>query len=391
MRILYIAAGIPVPGTLGGSTHAYEVARGLAARGHDVHLIAAAYEAGLTGWRPRDLRVPQAQPLDGFTLYQQNLPKALSLPAVPAIETIARRIRPDLIIERYYNLAGAGMIVAQRLGIPTLLEVNALIVDPPQVRKRRLDDACGGPLRRWAEQQCRWADRIITPLHTTVPASIAREKIVELPWGADVERFGPRQPHSGPPVVVFLGSFRSWHGVTDAVRAALLLIERGHDYRFRLIGDGPERAAAEALAAPHADRFEFVGALPYRAVPAALADADLGVAPFNTAAHPALQHAGFFWSPLKIYEYMAARLPVVTADITPLNQVIREGSEGALFREGDIGSLADAISRVLSNTDAARQMGERARERVTAHYSWQQHCADIERIALSLVDGRASV
>jgi glycosyltransferase involved in cell wall biosynthesis len=385
MRILYLAAGIPVPGTLGGSTHAYEVARGLAARGHDVHLVAAAYEAGLTGWRLRDLRLPQAQPLDGFTLYQQNLPKTLSLLATAAIARLARRIRPDLIIERYYNLAGAGMIAARRLTVPTILEVNALIVDPPQVRKRRIDDAFGGPLRRWAETQCRWADRIITPLHTTVPASIARSKIVELPWGADVARFGPPQPHSGPPVVVFLGSFRAWHGVTDAVRAALLLIERGHDLQFRLIGDGPERAAAEALAAPHAARFHFSGALAYDAVPAALADAALGVAPFNTAAHPALQHAGFFWSPLKIYEYMAAHLPVVTADIPPLNQIIREGREGALFREGDPASLADAISRVLADRTAARRMGEQARDRVVAHYSWQQHCADIERIAQEIV------
>jgi glycosyltransferase involved in cell wall biosynthesis len=373
MNILYVASGIPVPGTLGGSTHAYEVARGLARLGHDLHLVAA----GAWGWRPRAY--------GGFQLHHQRLPKALGLLGAAQVLRLARAIRPDVIMERYYNFAGAGLLAARRLGLPSLLEVNALIVDPPAVRKRRLDDALGGPMRRYAELQCRWAGRIVTPLHTTVPASIPRSKIVELPWGADVERFGPRAAPERAPTVVFMGSFRAWHGVTDFVRAALLLLDQGHDMRFVLIGDGPERAAAEALAAPQAARFRFSGAIPYEQVPAALARADLGVAPFNTARHPALVSAGFFWSPLKIYEYMAAGLPVVTARIPPLNEVIREGQEGALFAEGDVPSLAAAIARALADPAAARAMGAQARARVVARYSWERHCAELERLLGELV------
>ena len=393
MRILYLAAGIPVPGSLGGSTHAYEVARGLAQLGHELHLVAASHE-GWGGLAP--FARPVSSSLDGFRLHHQDVPKALSLLGAAPILRLARALRPDAIIERYYNFAGVGLIAARQVGVPALLEVNALIVDPPSVRKRRLDDALGGPMRRWATWQCNTADRIVTPLHTTVPAAIPRHKIIELPWGANVERFAAvaasRQSstvHRPPSTVVFMGSFRAWHGVTDFVRAALLLLEQGHALRFTLIGDGPERAAAEALAAPRAASFRFTGAVPYAQVPALLAEADLGVAPFNTAPHPALRAAGFFWSPLKIYEYMAAGLPVVTANLPPLSTVIRDGVEGALFPEGDVHALAAAIARVLAEPAAARAMGARARERVVAHYSWQHHCAELERILLGLTSAPA--
>lgn len=390
MNILYIASGIPVPGTLGGSTHTREVARGLAQRGHTVHLVAM----GQPGWRglaPFSRLVSSSG--DGFYLYHQDVPKGLAFLGAWPILRLARAVRPDVIIERYYNFAGAGVWAARRLGIPCLLEVNALIIDPPVVFKRWLDDRLGGPLRHWALTQCRWATRIVTPLHTTVPAEIPRTKIIELPWGADVVRFAP--PDRGqtpandqPPTALFLGSFRAWHGVVDFVQAAVWLLERGYDYRFTLIGDGPERPAAERYAAAWPGRFRFTGAIPYEQVPAELHQATVGVAPFVTRAHPALQAAGFFWSPLKIYEYMAAGLPVVTTDLPPLNTIIRDGIEGTLFREGDVMDLAHAIMRVLADQAQARAMGARARARVVANYSWQRHCAELEQVLITMGNPR---
>jgi glycosyltransferase involved in cell wall biosynthesis len=392
VKILYVASGIPVPGTLGGSTHTLEVARGLAARGHTVHVVASSHE----GWGgPAALFRPSSARYTGFFLHHLDIPKIASLLGAPVLGRLGRAIRPDVVMERYYNFAGTGLLAARQLKVPSLLEVNALIIDPPAVHKRRLDDALGGPMRLWAVTQCQWASRIVTPLHTTVPAEIARDKIVELPWGANVERFSivdfrlPISDRLDPihnPVVVFLGSFRAWHGVLHFVRAAELLLREERAVQFLLIGDGPERAEAERLAAGWPGRrFTFTGAVAYDDVPGLLARASIGVAPFDTAPHPALRSAGFFWSPLKVYEYMAAGLPVVTTNIHPLNQVVRDGQEGVLFPEGDVRGLACAIGRLLDDPDAARAMGERARVRVSEHYTWARHCEALEQIMLELV------
>jgi glycosyltransferase involved in cell wall biosynthesis len=382
MRILYIANGIPVPGTLGGSTHAYEVARGLAQRGHEMHLLASSSEqwGGLSS-----LTRPVSSRLAGFHLHHLDVPKALTWLAAWPLVRLLRALRPDVVMERYYNFAGVGVWAAHRLGIPCLLEVNALLVDPPAVRKRRIDLAMGSPMQHQAVAQCRRAQRIVTPLHTTVPPVIPRSKIVELPWGADVQRFTPADKPPPLPTAIFVGSFRAWHGAVDVVKAAALLLAMGRDYRFVLLGDGPERPHAVTLAAAWPGRFIFTGALPYEQVPESLQQATVGVAPFNPARHPALQAAGFFWSPLKVYEYMAAGLPVVTTDLHPLNTIIRDGEEGALFREGDVHDLAAALDRLLHNPAAARAMGSKARARVVEHYSWQRHCAELEEVLAGMV------
>lgn len=186
MNILYVASGIPLPGSLGGSTHTLEVARGLVAHGHTVHVVACSRE----GWSgPAPFVRPVTSLYHGFYLHHLDIPKSISFLNAPVIVRLARAIRPDIVMERYYNFAGGGLLAARALHVPAILEVNALMIDPPEVFKRRLDDWLGGPMRRWAVAQCRWAARIVTPLHTTVPPEIPREKIVELPWGANVERF----------------------------------------------------------------------------------------------------------------------------------------------------------------------------------------------------------
>ena len=124
----------------------------------------------------------------------------------------------------------------------------------------------------------------------------------------------------------------------------------------------------------------FAGRLPYSDVPRHLAVADIGVAPFEPARHPALRHFGFYWSPLKIFEYGAMALPTVCPAIPPLDTIVRDGREGRLYREGDRAGLVAALTALLDDDAGRRAMGAAARARVVAEYSWAAHCRALDGI-----------
>jgi glycosyltransferase involved in cell wall biosynthesis len=393
MKILYVAGAIPLPGTSGGATHVLEVAHGLARRGQRLHVMA------------RGQRWHHVDTGGAFDVTLLPFPDKLAYLALPEVYSIARRFAPDVIMERYYNFAGAGMTVAKRRHIPAVLEVNAPMVDPPGSPKSRLDRLLGGRLRHWAVTQGRWSRRIVTPLATTVPPEVPRSRIELVNWGANVDQFRPelrqeqateiaalRRQYSiaeDAVVVAFAGSFRAWHGVGVFADAALRLIPPDPRLVFLAIGGGPEleplRARVAAAGLPPG-RFVLTGPQPHDRVPLLLALAAIGVAPFVPSVYAPLRTFGFYWSPLKVFEYMAMGLPVVTLDIPPLNTIIRAGEEGLLYREGDLATLTAHIAVLAADPTARARLGRAARARVVAHYSWDAHCAQLERVLEEVIE-----
>ncbi len=373
MRILYVASDQRVPGATGGSTHVLEVARGLAARGQAVHVVVHS-EVGQPADETRD-----GVPFHRIRWFPDT--RFARFRARPVIEGLAREFKPDVLIERYYNFGGEGILAASRLGIPSLLEVNSPIVDYPGSPKALLDALLlVRPLRRWRERLVRTAAALVAPIPEIVP-EFARCRTTILTWGANVEAFRPERRHdsfrrglgveAGQRIVVFSGSFRPWHGVHVFEQAARRL--RARDDLFFLLVGGPDTSADASY------RGRRLGRVSYERMPEVLAAADIAVAPYDTSRLPELR-LGFFWSPLKIFEAMAAGLPVVTIPRPPLTEIVRDGQEALFFREGDAASLAQTLERLADEPGLAERLGRSARERVTQRYSWARHCEQLEAV-----------
>jgi glycosyltransferase involved in cell wall biosynthesis len=379
MRILYSAIDQTVPGTTGGSVHVVAVAEGLAALGHEVTaLVTLGDSAGKS--LASTVRWIAIRPPLGST--------HLRLVRASSIAALVNTLRPDVIIERYHNFGGEAITAARAVGAIAVLEVNAPVVDHPGSRKALLDRALlVEPMRRWRERLCRLADVIVTPSAAIVPPDIRRERILVLEWGADTNRFRPYL--DGPPpfprpsvttLAVFAGAFRNWHGTINLVRAIKYLRARGRkDIGAVLIGDGPELPRVRAEASGTSDIL-FTGALPHEVMPRALAAADVGVAPFDPAVHPPLS-LGFYWSPLKIFEYLAAGLPVVAPSIDRMPTLIENGREGLLYDPHTGTALADSLV-ALADPTLRTKLGAAARERCVREYSWTAHCRALERALL---------
>jgi len=381
MRILYAASDQRVPGTTGGSIHVVAVAEGLAALGHEVHALVTP-----TG-SPGDARV-----------HWIGLPppagrKELRWANTGAVRSIARQIEPDVIIERYYNFGGEGIRAAAEVGALAVLEVNAPVVDYPGSGKRLLDRALiFEPMRRWRDYLCAKSDLIVTPSPAIIPPDTPTSKILQMEWGADTDRFRPgiegAVPFDRPAdtVAVFSGAFRSWHGTIHIITALRELHARGRkDIGAVLIGEGPELARVRE-AARGLDGIIFTGALPHDQIPACLAACDFGVAPFDPETHPALS-LGFYWSPLKVFEYMAAGLPVVAPAIDRIPALVGHNREGLLYDSAIRSGLPHAFE-ALTDPHLRNRLGRAARDRAVRDYSWAAHCRLLEQAMIAAVRAR---
>lgn len=378
MRIVYAALDQQVPGTKGGSVHVRAVAEGLAALGHDVHVAVTPggpwpdSQAGVTGqvhWHA--MRPPLGR-------------AALRWMRASAITALARRVDAQIVMERYYNFGGEGVIAARRLGLPAVLEVNAPVIDYPGSAKARLDRALLiEPMRRWRDAVCRATDLFVTPNAQILPAWVDPARVLEAEWGADVDHFHPGAtgplPFTRDPnrvLCVFAGAFRSWHGVVHLSAALARLHAQGeHRLGAVLIGDGPERGAAER-AARDVPGITFTGAVPHAQLPQCLAAADIGVAPFDPGQHKPLA-LGFYWSPLKMFEYMSAGLPVVAPRLPRIAHLVGDNQEGLLYDPADPRTLDAALVRLTDHTLRTR-LGRAARIRAVAQYSWRAHCVALD-------------
>lgn len=371
MRIAYLLVdpGIGVYGTKGASVHVQEVVRALRAEGHEVTVYCTRRDEHV----PDDLAdlrvVSHALPAtDGTADRERAIAKnGHRLAALAAAEPY------DLVLERYSLFSDAGAQLAEALAVPLVVEVNAPLVTEQRQHRDLVDEtgAYGSTARLFAR-----ADLITCvsePVASWVVDTVGSDRgVLVVPNGVNTDRIHPRRSPKGddePVTIGFVGTLKPWHGTDLLVRAVAGLPASLRDrVVVDVVGTGPEQSALEALAAELglADRARFRGAVPPAEMPRVLQELDVAVAPYPPGEH--------YFSPLKVYEYLAAGLPVVSSAIGTLPEVLQHGRTGVLVAPGDVPALSAALAELVSRPDRRTELGRRARTSAVAEHDWRLRC-----------------
>jgi glycosyltransferase involved in cell wall biosynthesis len=407
VRIAYLTAdfGVPVLGTKGASAHVRGLVQALRGDGHEVFVLAA----NIGDDSPAPFLVREV-PFGGAvtTLYDElareeicqgnRLAKDLrNLLYASNLELQGRAMlgefAPDLIYERHCLFATAGLALSRHFQIPFVLEVNA----PLMLEHQRMRGFSLPLVARAAERLVlTGADHIVAvsqALRTyAADLGVPSDRVSVIPNAADPDAFGPtnglspirRQLGWNEDFVIgFVGSMKPWHGVETLLQTLHHLGGSDGQFRLLLVGSGPQvddlRRESERLGVAAA--VHMTGAVPHHAVPDLLRAMDLTVAAYAA-------DAAEYFSPVKLFEYMAMALPVVAARIGQVCEVIEEGRTGWLYAPGDAMELAGLIRSIASDRDMCRRVGAAARECVMQQYTWRHNARRVVGIAEDLIARR---
>jgi phosphatidyl-myo-inositol dimannoside synthase len=377
----------------GFCTRSHESLQALTRAGRDVLGVTMPGFPGVLG----GVAEPPAESVVEEVTYRHLLPAAgrplLTLGLDEYVELTARMLaglvaaeRPALLHvssgHRGFESALAGNAVARWAGIPWLYEVRSFFettwTDDPRYAER------GEYYERRFATETRMmaaADLVVTlsgPMREEIihRHGVPAEKVRVVPNAVDVTRFVPqdRDPtlrHTlGLTDTFTLGYVSNLshrrEGQEVLIEAVAKLRAAGRAVSGLLVGDGNRRAELERLARKLgvARHVVFTGNVPFDEVAGHYAQIDLFVVPRVD------DRAARMVSPLKPFEAMAMRVPLLVADLPALTEITGAGTRGHSFTAGDPAALAAAAAHLMDHEPERIQLADAAASWVAAERSW---------------------
>lgn len=289
-----------------------------------------------------------------------------------------RRLRPQLIYERYSLFLFATVWLARRHRIPLVLEINdsALM---QRVRPLRLK-GLARHIEGWCLQHCTGLVFISSYFHEqarTAYGAIAPSVIS--PNAADLARFDParfdairlraERGLTDRIVCGHIGVFAQWHGVDAFVEAIATRLIEVPQLALVFVGDGRTLPAVRALVAERglADRVLLPGRVAHDDIAGWIACMDYAVLPDSN-------HYG---SPMKLFEFMGMGVAVVAPDYAPVAEVIADGRTGWLFPHGQTETCVQRVLDLALQAGEHRRIGAAARDYIVRERQWRNNAEQL--------------
>jgi len=295
--------------------------------------------------------------------------------------SVARQFRADL----YYTRDATIAYWLVRMGLPTVYEAHVA----PNRGQRWL-------LRKITRHSLLRLVVVLTSFlrQRFLDMGFSSDRVIVLPDGVDLDLFESLPSKDdcrrrlglplGRPIIGYIGRFRTLEmekGIPELVEAMKDLSSVNGAEPLLLCVGGPMDAVpaylelARRIGIPQ-DRLRFVDRVPNTEVPYWIRAFDVALAPF-----PWADHYAYFMSPLKLFEYMAAGVPILATDLPSIREVLRHGENAWLVPPGDPKALTEGIRHLLENSNLAERLARQAKEDVR-QYTWKRRAAVILRHVL---------
>lgn len=283
------------------------------------------------------------------------------------------------VIVRSDQLAFTPVLLAWLLGLSLVLEVNSSMC---YEQEAMLGKPQFSRVSKFIERTIWRLAPKITTVSAELKSLLAQQgvpagKITVVPNGVDTAEFSPRPRDAATAlalgigdndfVVGFSGSLQVWHGAEYLLDIVAALAERNpaHRYKGLIFGDGQMRHALEEEIERRGLRKQVMlcGAIAHQDMPRHLSLFDVALAPYPRMAR-------LYFSPLKVFEYLAMGIPTIGSDQGQLRELLLAGRTGALVRPGDVDGFVKAIELVANDKALHARLSAGARELVCASYTW---------------------
>lgn len=213
--------------------------------------------------------------------------------------------------------------------------------------------------------------------HEFVTFGFKPEKIRVAPDGVDLEKFsldiskeGARKKVGLPmnrTIIMYTGQLYPWKGADTLAHAASSLPE----HLFVFIGGLGKYLEDFRTTYGHQNNILIQGQRPHEEIPLFLKSADVLVLP-NTSDEKISDR---YTSPLKLFEYMASRRPIIASGIPSIREVLNE-KNSVLYQAGDFESLVSSLKRVVGDRELEHRICRQANLDVT-QYTWENRAEAI--------------
>ncbi len=183
-----------------------------------------------------------------------------------------------------------------------------------------------------------------------------------------------KKARGNPATIISVQRLVNYKKTDTVIRALAILVERGYDLRYRIIGEGERRKVMEDLAEKLgvSQRVKFLGNLPHPEVLKEISRADIFSLP------SAVEGFG-----IVSLEAMSQGIPFVNSDIN-VNREIETASHGGLiFKLGDPEDLAEKLEKLLKDNDLYQKLSQSGLKFARNH-TWGKVARETERVYKSL-------